>query len=359
MIFLMIVVLPLAAQTLNLSGRVADDETGNSLPDVTIYINGTTRGTTSDLEGLFELNGISLPCELIFSHVSYQLLRIYMDDNSQTGKLDIELKKKRVPIMEATVISDSAYQELPEKFRKWFLGKDYLETGARILNDSILRFIPLERDQFEAYADQPLLVELPYTGYVLKADLVHFELTEKEELGGLYCSILGYFYFEEPGDASWRQRRKLARNRMKTYYGSRDHFCRSLYENKLEENGYRLVKVCPDTSGSSLHDIHEADFKRSSLIAGTNAKTRVMELTDFNCDAYYIFYYFRKDHSPVDLANLYAMPPRMSRSELPFMQDTIHLFPSGRVAENALLFGGEMGSKGVAWTLPDDYLPPR
>lgn len=229
--------LPSLSQPGIASGFVTDKETGEKIPYVTVYVNGTTIGTTTDEGGFFELKNIPLPCELIFSHVSYNVHRIQIDEGQKLSGLKIRLKKRLFNINELTVIGKNERDKYLLHFNYWLLGDDHKELGCEILNDSVIRFIPLEGGQFEAYATQPLEVILSEHGYTLKIDLVHFKLMEKIEVGGLHCSVLGYFYFEELNIKSRREQRKIARNRVRAYYNSRLHFCRSLYQNKLDENG--------------------------------------------------------------------------------------------------------------------------
>src|SRR5690625_3906407 len=53
------------------SGRVADEETGEVLPGVNIMVKGTSSGTTSGSNGGFELTVRSLQDTLVFSYVGY------------------------------------------------------------------------------------------------------------------------------------------------------------------------------------------------------------------------------------------------------------------------------------------------
>ncbi len=54
------------------SGTVIDASTSEPLPAVNILVKGTTRGTTSDTDGQFELIAESSADTLVFSYVGYQ-----------------------------------------------------------------------------------------------------------------------------------------------------------------------------------------------------------------------------------------------------------------------------------------------
>ncbi|MCP4310168.1 MAG: carboxypeptidase-like regulatory domain-containing protein [Bacteroidetes bacterium] len=343
------------SQRIEASGRVLDKESGEGVPYVTIYVNGTTIGTTSDLDGYFRIEKNNIPCELVLSHVSYELQRHKISDTTQLSGLHFELSRRILVIGEVTVVGQGAREEYLSLFKIWFLGPDHKKRGSVILNDSAIHFISLEGDQFEAYASQPLVIELPETGYRLKMDLVHFKLFEDEALKAYHCSIRGYFFFEEMAAKSRRHQRSVARKRIKTYYNSRLHFCRSLYENKLLENGYRFERICYDPVEDSLSRFIHRDYTRG--YPGSGSDNTHLILTDFPCPAFRVIYYFRGSNKPVDLTNLKAQPSDAAFSVLRFLNDTIRIEATGWIPENSILFGGAIGDKRVAWMLPEDYIP--
>ncbi len=65
------------------SGRVVDAETGEALPGVNILIEGTTSGTTTNVDGNFELNVSSLDETLVFSYVGYISQQVNIDGRNE------------------------------------------------------------------------------------------------------------------------------------------------------------------------------------------------------------------------------------------------------------------------------------
>ncbi len=59
-------------------------------------------------------------------------------------------------------------------------------------------------------------------------------------------------HLEEILADSRRKQRGIYRKRVESYYNSRLHFCRSLYNNKLQENGYLFSRVCFDQEEEDL-----------------------------------------------------------------------------------------------------------
>ena len=90
----------------HVSGKIIDRESGMPIDAATAYINGTSTGTTTDPSGVFQLDNVSLPSELIISHVSYELSRIDLQDASKLENLLYSMDKKVVMLEEATLIHD-------------------------------------------------------------------------------------------------------------------------------------------------------------------------------------------------------------------------------------------------------------
>lgn len=58
------------AQTVEVSGRVTADD-GSTLPGVTVLEKGTSNGTTTNLDGLYELSVSGGEVVLVFSYIGY------------------------------------------------------------------------------------------------------------------------------------------------------------------------------------------------------------------------------------------------------------------------------------------------
>lgn len=83
-------------------GRVVDADTGEPLPGVNIAVKGTTRGTTTDSNGEYELVVESLQDVLIFSFIGYETQEVGLQGRSN---LNITLASTIRDLGEATVIA--------------------------------------------------------------------------------------------------------------------------------------------------------------------------------------------------------------------------------------------------------------
>jgi hypothetical protein len=336
-------------------GNVTDLETGHPISLATVYINGTTVGTITDALGNFQLDRVILPCELILSHVSYQVERLVLMDSSQLTGLELQMENRVIELKEATVTTRDLHEEYLRRFNRWFLGDDYEEQRANILNDSVLLFNIMENDQFSVEATEPLKVTLPVTGYLLNVDLVHFELIYREEMDAYHCSILGYYYFEPQRAESLREQRLFARARAEAYYNSSMHFCKSLYHNHLLENGYLFESYCGEEPEAGDDPAPGPDFV-GSYGQDEFGNPRLL-LTRIKCPDFRISYHFNSRNRPVDLTYLQWNPSRINWSALQFLKDSVYIYPSGRIPENSILFLGSIGEKRIAYMLPEDFIP--
>ena len=343
-------------QGVAVEGRVSNERTGLPVPTVTFYINGTSLGTITDPEGHFRIERVILPCELIFSHLSYKVQRVALSDTTRLGNLEVELYERVIELPEATVIQRSLRDENLRRFKLWFLGADHEEVGAEILNDSLLLFSIHENDQFSVEAAAPIEVYLPATGYHLRVDLIHFYLKYSDEFRGYHCSILGYYYFSPVEPNTGYGERRIARARAESYYNSRMHFCKSLYHNKLLQNGYTFERDCTPEARPEKDLASMPDFIASYENGGFGQPGRLM-LTRFACYDYRIKYSYKGRNRPADLTYLDSNPMHIRSSALTFLKDTVYIHPSGRVPENSMLFSGSIAKKGVAHMLPEDYIP--
>ena len=343
------------AQGFQINGQINDQQSGNPIPFVTVYINGTTRGTTTDQLGEFVLQDINLPCELILSHVSYQLKSIPLQDSTLLENVNYPMQKRIFKLEEATVFGDSVKTDYMERFKYWFLGANYQEEDAEILNDSVLVFNVYENEQFSVEANEPIEINLPQAGYILKVDLAHFRMLYKEDLQGYHCSILGYYYFDPINPRKRREKRNMARSRVQNFYNSSMHFCRSLYHNQLGENGYLFENKCPPAKESTYSKDYRYNIKAEYINDAYG--NRQLMLIGSSCNDFLITYHENTRKRPVDLTYLDSERSTRLFSGLSFLSDTVHILPSGRIPGNSVLFSGPIGEKGIAYLLPEDYIP--
>lgn len=96
----------ISAQTGTIRGSVFDDGTGESLPGVTIFLEGTTKGTLTDFDGIFSLNTDPGVYTLRISYISYETT-VIKDLVVKAGEVtlldEIRLKEALIQLSEVVV----------------------------------------------------------------------------------------------------------------------------------------------------------------------------------------------------------------------------------------------------------------
>lgn len=357
--------IPVAVHGQNtITGTVLDSLTQEPLQFATVYINGTTKGTVTDADGHFELKDVSYPATVVFSFVGYKPQA--HDIVRNPGHLSIELKPN-IDLPEVVITNKKVKRKDLTYFKSMFLGDDRWGRHATIRNENVIMIentyytrkvavndIGYEVDEkvsvFNAWASEPLIIDLPLLGYVLYVDLVYFTV---EHIGGnTLCDMLGYFYYKPYTIGKESKLVSFEKNRRQAYYNSSQHFLRSVYENRLEENGYILAMA--DNSTIIRLDIIKYNpigiEKYSDIIEDS-----IMQIHGLKDKRLKILYYHKYDDTPLNLKKNKTTLYPFSESGIAFMKDTCVFYKDGIVIDNNIRFMGEMSEKRVGACLPDDY----
>ncbi len=357
--------IPVAVHGQNtITGTVLDSLTQEPLQFATVYINGTTKGTVTDADGHFELKDVSYPATVVFSFVGYKPQA--HDIVRNPGHLSIELKPN-IDLPEVVITNKKVKRKDLTYFKSMFLGDDRWGRHATIRNENVIMIentyytrkvavndIGYEVDEkvsvFNAWASEPLIIDLPLLGYVLYVDLVYFTV---EHIGGnTLCDMLGYFYYKPYTIGKESKLVSFEKNRRQAYYNSSQHFLRSVYENRLEENGYILAMA--DNSTIIRLDIIKYNpigiEKYSDIIEDS-----IMQIHGLKDKRLKILYYHKYDGTPLNLKKNKTTLYPFSESGIAFMKDTCVFYKDGIVIDNNIRFMGEMSEKRVGACLPDDY----
>ena len=302
------------------SGIVTDSRSGAPMPFATVYVNGTTKGTITDNDGLFELNGMKFPSTLVFSFVGYNTQVLELDHDP--GKLHIRLQTND-GLPEVVITDYSEREKYLEYFKRMFLGDDRWGRRATILNEDAIMFNDSGNEEtgtlFKAWAGEPIVIDLPLLGYELYVDLANFSV---QRMGGnAICDILGYFFYKPYSTENARKNARYQKNRASAYYNSNKHFLKSFYENRLAENGYILS--APDSGA-----------------VDNTLKIR---------------YYHKIDGSPLDLTKYKPALHLFSESGIHLLNDTCTILSNGTITDSSIRFTGNISEKRIGASLPADY----
>ena len=97
-------------QTGSIRGTVFDGETGEYLPGVTVFVEGTTSGTITNLDGNFNLNVAEGTYNLRISFISYETLQITgveITSGDVTSLGEIKLEEASISLQEVTITAQA------------------------------------------------------------------------------------------------------------------------------------------------------------------------------------------------------------------------------------------------------------
>ena len=237
-----LVLLPAAASAqASISGQVRDSVTHAPLAFASVFLANTSRGTTTDSEGRFQLTNIT-PGHYDFG-VSYVGYRLYSQSINLTGALVLNpaVAPSAQQLGEVVVRPNPNQEGDYQRFRELFLGSSTFSRQCRIMNpDGVRVDYDAARNVLSAVVPHTLEVDNPALGYHLTFYQLNFRAEFADQSMGL--TLLTQVVFREmPGTA--RQKKRWAANRQKAYLGSYQHFLRSVYANRMATEGFLMQKL--------------------------------------------------------------------------------------------------------------------
>jgi hypothetical protein len=222
-----------------LEGTVKDMRTGKPLSGVNVYLSGTIFGTSTDNNGRYKFSPSTTGShQLVFSFVGYQkeVRQVELKSSSAfTRNVSMKEKVNKLETIEVTA-SNEEWQKQYSIFFDQFIGKTELASEVTIENPWVLDFKE-RKGLIIATAKKPLTVINMALGYKIYVELVKFEWPKYQDRGGIYMIYPKYERLTPDGE---QQQHRWKKNRIKSYAGSLDHFLKSLYTNKLEENNFSV-----------------------------------------------------------------------------------------------------------------------
>lgn len=259
-------------------GRVTDAQSGKPLQVASVFAQHSTLGTATDAEGNFTLWLPMGGFDLAFTFTGYETVtrRVSGNDDS-TQLLQVTMKVREQSLEEVAVKSSNEVKDGLEKygsfFNEQFIGATPNSAACRLLNPEALKFyFSKKRNRLKVLApDQPLLLENKALGYRIRYSLDSFTYDYNTQTS----LFAGYPLFENMQPASEAETAQWTQNRSVAYRGSILHFMRSLYQRKLQEEGFELQFIVQykerDTAISGLSYYAAMNFSYDD-------STRVVEI---------------------------------------------------------------------------------
>lgn len=232
-----------------ITGLVQNQLSGDPISGASVYLSGTTIGTTTDKKGFFEIRNVkSGNYTLVASMIGYETeLQQVMKTFGKTLSANFQLAEKPIEMKEISVEA-----EFPEEwfenlkiFKTKFLGDSYFAEECVIENEKKIN-LEIRNNVLYAGINEPLKIVNSSLGYKVNCSLLNFS-------HNLLTSTTIYFVstlFEEMKPEDEDQAEEWKENRAEAYKGSLRHFLNSLINNTLEQNRF---KVYQDSSHIFFH----------------------------------------------------------------------------------------------------------
>ncbi|NND70674.1 MAG: carboxypeptidase-like regulatory domain-containing protein [Rhodothermales bacterium] len=242
---------PATAQTtaVTLKGKITDAETGDGLPGVHVFIASSTRGTTTDVEGFYEL--ADLPVGVLHLYVSslgYEpQTRDILFRTPGERTIDLQLEPATIGLGEVIVEAkgDKKWKKRLERFTAQFIGETPYADSTVIVNPEVLDFSS-DRGTLVATAADQLIIENRALGYRVQYFLKDFEAQINR------TKYDGEPLFEEMVPTDDLERESWHANRRKAFVGSFHHFMLALLAEQVKEQGFETYGRTAMASSSQV-----------------------------------------------------------------------------------------------------------
>ena len=246
-----------------IKGRVMDQETKGKVEYASIFFGGTFVGTTTDLNGNFELDVSQFASRaLTISAIGYYSGSVA--DFSGEEPILVYLKPKAYDIEAISVSGKSLVKKRQANlklFRKEFLGRSSAALRCNILNEEDITFnYQSDKDTIIAYALKPIIIHNQALGYMLTFYLEKFEYYKDRRI----TFFEGEVRFNEDLSSDDSKMKSYKNKRKTTYYGSCMHFFRALWTNELSSTDF-FLRNSADSSPKYKRMVVEGDDGKKYL----------------------------------------------------------------------------------------------
>jgi CarboxypepD_reg-like domain len=229
-------------QFASISGKVVDAKTHVPVPFASVALENTLLAMIAGEDGSFHINHIPKGRYVMaVSSVGYKTWESAISFSGQASEMTINLEPIVKILQEVTVKSRPRdFKKMYRIFKKYFIGESRNAKECTIKNDNVINMdVDENTGAIKADSSEPIAIENLALGYEVFYLLDEFIYDEKHQ------SVLfkGHYWFSEMTPASASQARKWARARDHAYYGSLNHFFRSLKLRCLDEDGFKIFAI--------------------------------------------------------------------------------------------------------------------
>jgi hypothetical protein len=372
--FLIVHGLSAQSQVYTLSGSVTDSATGKPIAAVSVFLNGTSKGTTTHDDGNFLLADIQAGgYQLIISAISYTTFQTLINTSQLPSDLNVSLHSRVSELKAVTILPDiqNGWNKWGGTFWDYFIGTTDNASSCTIENEEVLRFhYNRKSKRLVDSAVEPLIIVNKALGYIIEYRFGEFSYDFSDPL----VQFNGFLFFREMTPTYDGQERVWESARQRVYFGSLIHFMRSLYQGRLHEEGFLILHQVKkkNTEKERVKAIYNPAIAVASNISSDSFRhyRKVLREPDYfihtlnnydtlltiNADGTRSFYFtgvFTEAHVQLGIPHPSSSMELTSNLSLQIEENGSYSPP-----QILLLKGAWAKTETVANFLPSDYTPP-
>lgn len=318
------------------------DEKKEPVIGASVFFDGTTLGTTTDIDGKFSLSLKNrINSTLIIRSLGYETYQL--QDFYDIPNIKIQLTPKPYQIKEVVIKKDRFSRKQKMKiFKEEFLGNTKAGKSCIIRNENdISLFYNESTYTLYATSEKPLIIENKHLGYTIITNLVEFNISFNQTSIKPEHIKNSLFLVTTLYEDKSNRNPKYYKRRNKSYLGSPLHFFRNLSANRWEKNEFLLYNGSYPAIPSQFFTVTDSlDLKKVTI-----EKNIGIALSTNNSDIKIPF-----------LSTLNLLYKERKQSKVIFRTNVIFIDKYGiNTSPDLIQFGGEMGKKRLGDLLPFDY----
>lgn len=333
---------PLFVFSQNIKGKVTNSN-NEPIVGASVYLDGTTIGTTSDENGLFEITAKNkYNTLLIVRFLGYE--DIIVGNPYEKDFYNFVLVPKTNEIETVIIVKDGfTRKQKLQLFREQFLGTTKYGKACKIVNEDAIDFnYDLNTFLFTATSSVPIKIENPELGYVIEFDLqdfyVKFNFKTIKSIHAIQSMFLGTVRFT---DVSFDK--KVIKNRNDVYFGSSMHFFKSIIDDSWSTKNFILYEGKFSVNANNFFKVVKSNDLYEVTVSPT-AKPTELSIGGISRDGFY-----------ADFSLLYD---KKRQSRVIFKTKTFFIDNFGNnTHKDQIIFGGDIGQQKVGNTLPLNFEP--
>lgn len=336
-----LIIFPILVFSQNIKGKITNSNL-QPIEGASVYLDGTTIGTISDSEGLFEITSNNkYNTLLIVKYLGYE--DVYVSNPYEKEFYTFVLVPKINEIETVVIVKDGfTRKQKLQLFREQFLGLTKYGKDCKILNEDAIDFnYDLETFIFTASCPEPIRVENPLLGYFIDFDLqdfyVKFNFKTIKSVNAIQSLFLGTVKYTET-----KIDEKIIKNRNDVYFGSAVDFFKGIINNSWSSKNFILYKG----SFPENPDDYFKVLKKEDLYEVTVTSTNKISMSING---------IKRNNFYADFNLLYR---KKKQSRVIFKTETFFVDSFGNNShKDQIVFGGDIGQQKAGNTLPLDFEP--